>query len=127
MLKEINKQAQKHNRTIPCLLQIKIAKEESKFGLSFEDAKNLLSSEELKQLKNVNIVGLMGMSTNTTDESQIRNEFKELNKFYLQLKATHPTFTTLSMGMSGDYNVALQEGSTMVRIGSTIFGSRAYN
>ncbi|MCO6498747.1 MAG: YggS family pyridoxal phosphate-dependent enzyme [Vicingus serpentipes] len=126
LLKEINKQALKNNRTIPCLLQVKIAQEESKFGLSYDEAEHLLNSEELKRLTNINIVGLMGMSTNTSNKEQIKKEFRSLHHFYQKLSMLNPQLSTLSMGMSGDYQIAIQEGSTMIRVGSTIFGDRNY-
>jgi len=125
-LKEINKQALKHNRTINCLLQAKIAKEESKFGLSFEDIENILASEEMKNLNNINVVGLMGMSSFTHDLDQIEKEFSNLNTFFIKLKEKYPTFDTLSMGMSGDYSIAISLGSNMIRVGSSIFGVRNY-
>lgn len=124
LLKEINKQALKHDRTIKCLLQIKIAEEDSKFGLSQEEGTQLLDSEILKNLNNVEIVGLMGMATFTNNETQIISEFKILKDCFDTLKEKHPYLTQLSMGMSGDYKLAIKEGSTMVRIGSSIFGSR---
>ena len=124
LLKEINKQALKNNRVINCLLQIKIADEESKFGLNFSETELLLNNEEVKQFKHVNIIGLMGMSTNTFDEIQVRNEFESLHRFYSRINSQHPAITILSMGMSNDYKIAIKQGSTMVRIGSTIFGSR---
>ena len=130
LLKEINKEALKNNRVIDCLLQIHIAKEETKFGLSFEEAEALLRSEEIKKFKNINIVGLMGMATNTEDENIIRNEFRSLKGFFNKVKNTplfnihHSSFKTLSMGMSSDYKIAIEEGSTMIRVGSAIFGSR---
>ena len=131
LLEEINKQAQKNNRVINCLLQIYIANEETKFGLSFEEAEHLLYSEELKQLKNIKITGLMGMATNTGDQEQIRSEFRSLKDFFDKLKqlSNLPTFqpSNLSMGMSSDYPIAIEEGSTMVRIGSSIFGERNYH
>ncbi len=127
LLKEINKQAKKHDRVINCLLQIKIAKEESKFGLSATDATNLLSSEELKDFSNINIQGLMGMATFTDNQEQIRNEFDIIKKLFDQLKPKYAEFKILSIGMSGDYETAIYSGSTMVRIGSSIFGARNYN
>ena len=123
LLKEINKQALKNNRIINCLLQVKIAEEESKFGLNQTDAEGLINSKEVKQLEGVNIVGLMGMSTNTSDETQVKNEFNALHQFYSQ----NPQLTILSMGMSGDYHIAIEQGSNMIRVGSTIFGERNYN
>ena len=127
LLKEINKQALKNNRVINCLLQVKIADEESKFGLSFTDASSLLENEAVKTFKNINIVGLMGMSTNTTDKEQIKKEFESLHQLYQQFLILNSQFSILSMGMSGDYNIAIKAGSTMVRVGSTIFGARNYN
>lgn len=133
LLQEINKQAAKNNRVIDCLLQIFIAQEETKFGLSEEEAKELLTSEAFKELKNVRIVGLMGMASNTDDEAQIRREFKSLKRFFGELNSTlsqqrltaeDSTLTELSMGMSSDYLIAVEEGSTLIRVGSAIFGSR---
>lgn len=124
LLNEINKQAKKNNRTINCLLQIHIAKEETKFGLSFEEATALLSSDEIKQMNNISIVGLMGMASNTNNENEIRNEFKALKNFFIQAKIKHPALNILSMGMSSDYKIAIDEGSTMIRVGSSIFGQR---
>lgn len=125
-LKEIDKQAKKHNRTINCLLQAHIAEESTKFGLSFNEIKEILASEELKELKNVNIIGLMGMATFTDNKEQIKSEFLSLKQLFDTLKNTNSNFTTLSIGMSGDYQLAISCGSTMVRIGSSIFGSRNY-
>jgi PLP dependent protein len=127
LLKEINKQALKNNRVINCLLQVKIADEESKFGLNQIDAKELISSEEVQQLEGIKIVGLMGMSTNTPDKNQVTTEFKSLSVFFKQLKTKHQQLTTISMGMSGDYHTAIEQGSNMIRVGSTIFGERNYN
>ncbi|PKV52105.1 hypothetical protein ATE84_4207 [Aquimarina sp. MAR_2010_214] len=126
LLKEIDKQAKKYNRTINCLLQIKIAEEESKFGLSEQDAITLLNTEEVKNLTNVNIQGLMGMATFTNNEQQIHNEFKKISSFFEELKPKHSQLEVLSIGMSGDYKIAINYGSTMVRIGSSIFGARNY-
>ncbi|MCT4630711.1 YggS family pyridoxal phosphate-dependent enzyme [Winogradskyella sp.] len=126
LLKEINKQALKHNRIIDCLLQIKIAEEDSKFGMSAEEASALLQSEEFSELKNVNVVGLMGMATFTDNMEQIENEFKYLNSFFNKLKAQNSKLKTLSMGMSGDYKLAIECGSNMIRVGSSIFGARNY-
>jgi pyridoxal phosphate enzyme (YggS family) len=137
LLKEINKQAAIHDTRIHCLLQIYIASEETKFGLSFEEAEQLLNSEELKQLKYVSIVGLMGMASNTEDKELIRKEFRSLSDFYkkhrLQLTfnwidrdSSKKEYSVLSMGMSSDYNIAIEEGSTMIRVGSSIFGNRDY-
>ncbi len=123
-LKEIDKQAKKHNRIIECLLQVKIATEDTKFGLDSLEINSILVSEEYKEFENVSIVGLMGMSTFTDDKIQIRNEFKSLKTIFDFQKNTHPNFKLLSMGMSGDYTIAIEEGSTMIRVGSSIFGSR---
>lgn len=127
LLKEINKQAIKNDRVIDCLLQVKIAEEESKFGLNQSDAEELINSEEVQQLEGVKIIGLMGMSTNTQNESQVENEFNSLKVLFDQLITHNPTLTTLSMGMSGDYQLAIKQGSNMIRVGSTIFGERKYN
>jgi pyridoxal phosphate enzyme (YggS family) len=126
LLKEINKQALKHKRTIDCLLQIKIAEEDSKFGMTAEEASTLLQSKEFSELKNVNVVGLMGMATFTDNMEQIENEFKYLNSFFNKLKAQNSKLKTLSMGMSGDYKLAIECGSNMIRVGSSIFGARNY-
>lgn len=128
LLAEIDKQALKNERTIDCLLQIKIAAEDSKFGLSLEDAKALLSSERFSDLSNIRIVGVMGMATFTEDEDQVRGEFRHLKSCFDQLKTGYfsdqASFAEISMGMSGDYRIAQEEGSTMVRIGSLLFGAR---
>ena len=120
LLEEINKQALKNNRIIDCLLQIHIAEEETKFGLNNDELADLLVSESFKNLKNINIVGLMGMATFTENKIQIKKEFEHLKSIFDQLK----NLKTLSMGMSGDYQLAIECGSTMVRIGSSIFGGR---
>ena len=122
LLKEINKEAHKSNRILDCLLQIHIAKEETKFGFSFEEADLLINSDELKELKNISVKGFMGMSTATEDKKLIRNEFSSLRNFFEKYK--NQDFLILSMGMTSDYKIALEEGSTMVRIGSAIFGER---
>ncbi len=127
LLKEINKQAKKHNRLIKCLLQIKIAEEESKYGLDVAAAKEIIQSEELAKMQHVRITGLMGMATLTENEDKIRAEFSFLRTTFEALKQEQEDFTTLSMGMSGDYKIALECGSTMVRVGSSIFGERNYN
>tara|TARA_R110002051_G_scaffold128222_2_gene201876 strand:- start:546 stop:1205 length:660 start_codon:yes stop_codon:yes gene_type:complete len=127
LLKEINKQAKKHDRVVDCLLQMHIAEEDTKFGLDETELKDLLSSEMFGKLKNVKVVGLMGMATFTDDKNQIRREFKQLKSHFERLKETLPNIDTLSMGMSGDYQIAIEEGSTMIRIGSSIFGERNYN
>lgn len=125
-LKEINKQAKKHHRNINCLLQVKIAQEDTKFGLSQEETTEILNSEAYKNMENVSIVGLMGMASFVDDTTQIRAEFKSLKDFFDETKKTHQHLHTLSMGMSGDYTLAIEEGSTMVRVGSAIFGVRNY-
>lgn len=128
LLIEVNKQGLNNNRIINCLLQFHIATEETKFGLSLEEAKKLLTSNEFLNLKNIKIVGVMGMASFINNEEQIRNEFIRLKHIFTQLnnnffKQTQ-TFQTISMGMSGDYKIAIEEGSTMVRVGSAIFGNR---
>ncbi|MCG2612051.1 YggS family pyridoxal phosphate-dependent enzyme [Flavobacterium sp. SM15] len=127
LLQEINKQAVKNNRIIECLFQVYIAEEESKFGLDEKELSEILSSEELKKLKNIKLVGLMGMSTFTDNQQQVKKEFQNLKAIfdkYRILKTENCELQTLSMGMSGDYKLAIDCGSTMVRIGSSIFGSR---
>ena len=126
-LKEINKQAKKHHRIINCLLQAKIAKEETKFGLSFEEITSILNSDELTELNNINIVGFMGMATFTDDKNQLSEEFSSLKKFFNSMETTHKELKVLSMGMSGDYQLAIENGSNMIRVGSSIFGNRNYN
>lgn len=131
LLQEINKQAKKHNRIIPCLLQIFIAKEETKFGLDKTELFEILNSEEFKALENISIKGLMGMATFTDNESIIRQEFISLKEIYDEVNQKfghleNLDITTLSMGMSNDYKIAIECGSTMIRIGSSIFGSRNY-
>ncbi|MEX0996408.1 MAG: YggS family pyridoxal phosphate-dependent enzyme [Flavobacteriaceae bacterium] len=123
LLKEINKQAQKNNRIINCLLQVYIAKEDTKFGLDPEEVTQLLESEVFKNLKNIRVQGLMGMATFTENKAQIEKEFQFIKSFFDQLKNKYG-MQVLSIGMSGDYQLALQQGSTMVRIGSAIFGER---
>lgn len=128
LLKEIDKQGEKNNRVIDCLLQIYIADEDTKFGLGFDEAIELLRSEEFAGMKHVRIVGVMGIATNTEHEKQIRDEFNELKVLFEGLKVSffrkEDSFREISMGMSSDYKIAIKEGSTMVRIGSTIFGKR---
>ena len=128
LLKEINKQAAKNNRTIDILLQFYIADEESKFGLSLEEASSIIESDAYKELQNICIRGVMGMATFTSNQEKIRNEFKTLNNIHMSLKndffSREDSFDVISMGMSGDYKVAIDEGSNMIRIGSTIFGAR---
>jgi len=129
LLVEINKQALKHNRIIPCLLQFHIAEEETKFGLNVKEAIEILESQEYKTLQNIQINGVMGMATYTNDETQIRTEFKNLKKIFDKLQSDYfkakPNFNIISMGMSSDYILAIEEGSTMIRLGSTIFGERS--
>jgi pyridoxal phosphate enzyme (YggS family) len=128
LLQEINKHAEKHNRIIDCLLQIYIADEETKFGLGFDEAIELLRNEKVAELKNIRIRGLMGIATNTDNEKQIKDEYYELKTFFDGIKQSFfrkdTAFDTLSMGMSSDYKIAIEQGSTMVRLGSTIFGQR---
>ena len=127
LIKELNKQAQKHDRTINCLLQIKIAEEDTKFGMDINDAEAILNKDFKKTYPNVNVVGFMGMATFTNDEEQVQREFKTLKSHFDRLSKDHNSLKILSMGMSGDYTLAITEGSTMVRIGSAIFGERNYN
>jgi pyridoxal phosphate enzyme (YggS family) len=128
LLSEIDKQAKKNNRVIDCLLQFHIAQEETKFGLNLQEAHSLITSAEFLEMKNVRIIGVMGMASFTNDEQQVKLEFSNLNAIFSQLKkdffSLDENFRERSMGMSGDYLLAMQEGSTMVRIGSTIFGGR---
>ncbi|MFT6749031.1 MAG: pyridoxal phosphate enzyme (YggS family) [Flavobacterium sp.] len=129
-LKEINKQAKKHHRVIKCLLQAKIAKEETKFGLSFDEISTILLSDAFSELENIQITGFMGMATFTEDTIQLEEEFLSLKKFFRQeqQKTTKENcqLKILSMGMSGDYQLAIKNGSTMIRVGSSIFGNRDY-
>lgn len=128
LLKEINKQAKKNNRVIDCLLQFHIADEETKFGLSFEEGKQLLESADFMELQNIEICGVMGMATFTDNLEQIHEEFRTLENYYQLIKSHYfkfnNQFSEISMGMSGDFEIAIEEGSTMVRIGSKIFGQR---
>jgi len=128
LLQEINKQAIKNKRVIDCLLQVYIADEETKFGLGFDEAIELLRSEEFAELKNIRIRGLMGIATNTDSEKQIKDEFYELDTFFDGIKQSYfrkeDSFDELSMGMSSDYKIAIETGATMVRLGSTVFGQR---
>jgi PLP dependent protein len=129
LLQEINKQGIKNNRIINCLLQIYIASEETKFGLSFEEASQLILSEELKKLQNIKILGFMGMASNTSDKIKIESEFQSLKSFYddySQKKTGNFIPAILSMGMSSDCEIAIKEGSNMIRVGSLIFGERSY-
>ncbi len=127
LLTEINKQALKNNRIIDCLLQVKIAAEENKFGLSENEVLNLLGSEEIKKFQNIKIVGLMGMATFTNNQEQLQKEFEMLKSVFDNLthrKSSNFNLKTLSMGMSDDYPIAIKNGSTMIRVGSSIFGKR---
>lgn len=127
LLKEINKRAEENERTIDCLLQIKIAEEDSKYGTTAKNAREILESEEYQKMENVKIIGLMGMATFTDDEAQVKSEFQFLQKTFKEFQKDFPDLKELSMGMSGDYQIAVECGSTMVRIGSSIFGARNYN
>src|SRR5690606_18359906 len=128
LLKEIDKQAKKHNRIINCLMQIYIAEEETKFGLSEQELFEIIHSEEFKKLENIKVVGLMGMATYTEIDHQIKKEFEYLKSLFdkcQQFNTYNFQLTILSMGMSGDYQIAIESGSTMIRVGSSIFGNRA--
>ena len=128
LLYEIDKEAKKNNRVIRVLLQFHIADEDTKFGLSLDEAEELLESERFRELKNIEVAGVMGMATFTEDENQVRKEFQTLKSTFDKLKSAYfsstASFKEISMGMSGDYRIAIEEGSTMVRIGSSIFGTR---
>lgn len=130
LLKEVNKQAKKHDRTIACLLQFHIAEEDTKFGLDWSEAQEILTSEVFKAMENIEIQGVMGMATYTDDLTQVRKEFQRLKEIHKQLKESYfphqGSFKEISMGMSGDYELAIEEGSTMVRIGTLLFGERKY-
>ncbi|HKI90529.1 MAG TPA: YggS family pyridoxal phosphate-dependent enzyme [Draconibacterium sp.] len=130
LLKVINKEAKKTGRIIPCLLQFHIAQESTKFGLSLDEAAEILKSEAFKTIRNIKIVGVMGMATYTDNETQIRDEFRMLNGIFNSLKNEYfsesDEFCEISMGMSDDYLIAVEEGSTLVRVGSKIFGARNY-
>ena len=126
LLNEINKQAAKHQRVINCLLQLKIAQEDTKFGMTSKEAHEILTSEHFKSLKNIAIVGVMGMASFTEDTSQIKEEFTLLKSNFDNLKNTDEKLKVVSMGMSGDYPLAIENGSTMIRVGSRIFGTRNY-
>ena len=130
LLVEVDKEAAKHDRVLDCLLQFHIATEETKFGLDMQEAEALLQSPEYKALQHVRLVGVMGMATNTDDQDMIRQEFRTLREIKERLAITyfkdHPEFKEISMGMSGDYPIAIEEGATLVRIGSAIFGARNY-
>jgi pyridoxal phosphate enzyme (YggS family) len=128
LLQEIEKQAQKNDRVIDCLLQVYIADEETKYGLGFDEIIEILRSEAFSVLKHVRIRGLMGIATTTDNIKQVKEEFYELRSFFDGIKQSffrkNPTFDTLSMGMSSDYKIAIEQGSNMIRLGNTIFGQR---
>lgn len=130
LLQAVNKEAAKHDRVVDCLLQFHIAEEETKFGLSMDEAEEILNSDIFKAINNVHIRGVMGMATNTDDMSLVRKEFKHLKEIFNVLKSKYfaddEGFKEISMGMSHDYQIAIEEGSTMVRVGSKIFGERNY-
>ena len=130
LLREINKHAAKHNRVIDCLLQIHIAQEDTKYGLTVQECRELLAHEPWRVLENVRVVGLMAMGSNTDDMEQVRGEFRQMKQLFDELKETYfadePSFCQLSEGMTDDYPIAIEEGSTIVRIGSMIFGDRVY-
>jgi pyridoxal phosphate enzyme (YggS family) len=130
LLRTVNLEAQKNNRTINCLLQCKIAEEDTKFGLSKTEMLELLRSEVYTAMKNIQIVGIMGMASHTANKDQVRQEFRELKDVFNELKSEmfseNSSFSVLSMGMSHDYLLAIEEGATMVRVGSSIFGNRNY-
>ena len=130
LLREIDKHAAKHNRVIDCLLQIHIAQEETKYGLTMEECRQLLATEPWRELQHIRITGLMAMGSNTDDMDQVRSEFRQMRHLFEELKATYfadeSSFAQLSEGMTDDYPIAIEEGSTIVRIGSMIFGSRGY-
>lgn len=130
LLAEIDKQAAKCNRVIPCLLEIHIAEEDSKYGFSFQECREMLDTEPWQELTHVAISGVMGMATNTDDQAEITKEFESLHRFFTELKDTYfahdDRFKEISMGMSHDYLLAVKAGSTMVRVGSKIFGERVY-
>lgn len=130
LLKEINKEASKNNRSIDCLIQFHIAEEETKFGFSIEEVEQMLESKEYSEMKNIRIVGVMGMATYTENENQVSSEFANLKSIFNQLKdryfANEDSFKEISMGMSGDYKIAIEQGSTIIRVGSSIFGERNY-
>lgn len=130
LLKEINKQAEKSQRVISCLLQIHIAQEETKFGFSFDECRTMLQEEGWKTLTHVQLCGVMGMATFTDDVQEVRNEFRSLKKFFDEIKENYfshiDAFREISMGMTDDYPIAIEEGSTLIRIGTKIFGERVY-
>ena len=131
LLKTINKEANKNNRVINCLLQCKVAEEETKFGLSESELSDMIKSTEYSELENVSIRGVMGMATFTEDKEKVRHEFSTIKNIFDHLKSEFfidkPEFVVISMGMSHDYNIAIEEGATMIRVGSNIFGERNYS
>ena len=131
LLEAVNKEAKKHERVVDCLLQFHIALEETKFGLDLDEARELLDSEAFKQMENIRICGVMGMGTFTDDKEEVRKEFKHLKNIFETLKreyfADQPQFKEISMGMSEDYPIAIEEGATLIRLGSKIFGPRIYS
>lgn len=131
LLEAVNKESKKHNRVVDCLLQFHIAQEQTKFGLDLEEARQLLESEAFQQMQNIRICGVMGMATFTDDMDEVRKEFQHLKSIFETLKhdffAGQPQFKELSMGMSEDYPIAIEEGATLIRVGSKIFGARNYN
>jgi hypothetical protein len=131
LLNKINKEAAKNNRIIDCLFQLHIADEESKYGFEFEELKDIINTPDFESLNNIRAIGLMGMATFTDDRDKVREEFKNLNHYFTVLKEhyfkNNDAFAQLSMGMSDDYQIAIEEGSTMIRVGSSIFGARNYN
>lgn len=133
LLSEINKRAEQRNRTTPinCMLQLSIADEETKYGMTYDEAVALLQTDEYRNMHYIRITGVMGIATNTDDQDKLRNEFRQLRSYFDQLKETfffaNPDFKEISMGMTSDWQLALEEGSTMIRVGSGIFGSRNYN
>lgn len=130
LLVEINKQALKNNRIIPCLLQFHVAQEETKSGLTQRECEDILCSDEFANLRNIRIDGVMGMASNTDDEARVRADFAEISSLFVYFKihyfATSPHFKHISMGMTHDYPIAIQEGATLIRVGSGIFGERMY-
>ena len=130
LLEAVNKEAKKHDRIVDCLLQFHIATEETKFGLDLDEARQLLSSDAFREMHNIRICGVMGMATFTDDTEQVHNEFRNLKSIFDTLKhdyfAEQPQFKEISMGMSDDYPIAIEEGATLVRVGSKIFGARNY-
>lgn len=131
LLNEINRQGEKCGRIIPCLLQLHVAQEETKYGFTFEECQEVLSGNEWKGLTHISLHGLMCMASNTDNQNQVRAEFKKVHQFFQEMQQAigeeAPDFKQLSMGMSGDFPIALEEGSTLIRVGSLIFGERIYS